>query len=645
MGKPDIAEHLRSVQEEVCSSVKIYVHKECRIKVLNEVRQLERHEHAESSDVPPKRRQFESRKSNFGFEWKKHCFICSRVCIDSLHEKDWCLCDIKRKDKRESTRCKIMVIIGDRTDEQSVTIMRRLSTCSDLPAVEARYHISCRKKLDLASISTSTSTQRGRPPNQLQADNFEKLCQWFEKECESYTVTELLEQMKRFANDPSDSNQVYSRPTYLKKNLQEKYGDTVFFAEVSGKSDVVCFKNNASSILNDRWYENRKSNSEEESERIIKTAAKLILMDLRNSNFDCSTYPTSENIASIQCNKENLPNLLRTFLESLLSNTLRQASIGQAIVYASRPRSTLPPILFGLAVELDHVFGSKWLLTQFNRFGFCLSSEEVLRNKQSVVMNENLNDLLKLISNGCFSQWSADNVDHNVQTIDGNGNLHGIGVIILTTGCNTAQFKNLLPPIPRQARRKAADIVTNHKITLSEYVHPVVAGLSTIRFEKTKNLLEATPLDINLDLLWHAMYFRHVNDSRPGWNGYMQHVTKGEHSGAAMVNMLPIIDLNPTDMTCIYSTLLFISQQAEKLNIDTPVVTFDQPLWIKAVEIVQASKMPIVLILGGFHMMMSFAGSIGTLMAGSGLSSALETSYGPISINHMLSGKAIAMSM
>ena len=55
--------------------------------------------------------------------------------------------------------------------------------------------------------------------------------------------------------------------------------------------------------------------------------------------------------------------------------------------------------------------------------------------------------------------------------------------------------------------------------------------------------------------------------------------------------------------------------------------------------------MPIVLILGGFHMMMSFAGSIGTLMAGSGLSSALETSYGPISINHMLSGKAIAMFM
>ena len=72
-------------------------------------------------------------------------------------------------------------------------------------------------------------------------------------------------------------------------------------------------------------------------------------------------------------------------------------------------------------------------------------------------------------------------------------------------------------------------------------------------------------------------------------------------------------------------------------------MTFDQPLWIKAVEIVQAQKLPIVLMLGGFHTMMSFAGSIGSLMTNSGLSTALETCNGPVSVKHMLSGKAIAM--
>ena len=65
-------------------------------------------------------------------------------------------------------------------------------------------------------------------------------------------------------------------------------------------------------------------------------------------------------------------------------------------------------------------------------------------------------------------------------------------------------------------------------------------------------------------------------------------IIKGEFPGKAVVHMLPITDLNPSNMTCIYSTLCFILNQANSLNIKTPVVTFDQPLWIKAVEIVQA---------------------------------------------------------
>lgn len=103
----------------------------------------------------------------------------------------------------------------------------------------------------------------------------------------------------------------------------------------------------------------------------------------------------------------------------------------------------------------------------------------------------------------------------------------------------------------------------------------------------------------------------------------MQTVCQGSYPGRSVVTMLPIIDMDPTNMTCIFSTLSFIENQANKLQIDTPVVTFDQPLWIKAMEIIN--------------------GSIGTLMSCSGLAAALETTYGPVSIKHMLSGKFIAM--
>ena len=50
--------------------------------------------------------------------------------------------------------------------------------------------------------------------------------------------------------------------------------------------------------------------------------------------------------------------------------------------------------------------------------------------------------------------------------------------------------------------------------------------------------------------------------------------------------MLPIIGLHATDPAALYSLLLFLEQQSSKLNMETPVVTFDQQLYVKAYEIV-----------------------------------------------------------
>ena len=49
--------------------------------------------------------------------------------------------------------------------------------------------------------------------------------------------------------------------------------------------------------------------------------------------------------------------------------------------------------------------------------------------------------------------------------------------------------------------------------------------------------------------------------------------------------------------------------------------------------------------LGGFRTMMSFMGSIGSMMKGSGLEEALETAYGPNPVIHMISGKAVSRAL
>ena len=53
----------------------------------------------------------------------------------------------------------------------------------------------------------------------------------------------------------------------------------------------------------------------------------------------------------------------------------------------------------------------------------------------------------------------------------------------------------------------------------------------------------------------------------------------------------------------------------------------------------------VILRLGGFHILMSFLGSIGHLMAGTGLQELLEVIFAGNTVSHILSGKAVARAI
>lgn len=74
---------------------------------------------------------------------------------------------------------------------------------------------------------------------------------------------------------------------------------------------------------------------------------------------------------------------------------IKQVSIGQCIVHAARPRSITPTSLgFSLGIELDNVYGSKWLFNELARFVYSVSYDEVIKFKQSVVYTSNFDDLI-----------------------------------------------------------------------------------------------------------------------------------------------------------------------------------------------------------------------------------------------------------
>ncbi len=138
----------------------------------------------------------------------------------------------------------------------------------------------------------------------------------------------------------------------------------------------------------------------------------------------------------------------------------------------------------------------------------------------------------------------------------------------------------------------------------------------------------------NIDILWKTSII--FGSPRPAWSGMMQFVHQGDHPGKASVMFLPIIDMNPSEH--------------EQRHGVTPIVTFDQPLWWKALMIIESEPEEsdlrgIVLRIGGFHTEMSFLGSIGHLMDSSGLQERLESIYAPNAVVHMLSGKASARAV
>ena len=124
-----------------------------------------------------------------------------------------------------------------------------------------------------------------------------------------------------------------------------------------GKTNLVYFRDAAGILINNKWFESRKNNVEEEEEQIVQQAATIILGQIRTTKYDTDVYPSYNNVSDVNLNKSWLPSYLWLFVETPISKEMKQVSFGQTIVNTVKPRSLIPPIMFGLGIEIDKVFG------------------------------------------------------------------------------------------------------------------------------------------------------------------------------------------------------------------------------------------------------------------------------------------------
>lgn len=132
-----------------------------------------------------------------------------------------------------------------------------------------------------------------------------------------------------------------------------------------------------------------------------------------------------------------------------------------------------------------------------------------------------------------------------------------------------------------------------------------------------------------------------------GWHGFMNklHASKSDFSMSKIIP-LQFVTAPPSDYNTIVTVLIEARQKADAVGQKHSVVTFDLPLCQKAWEIIGSidpendpHNLSFVIVrLGGFHLLMSFLGSVGTIMEGSGLKEALSQIYADLSAEKLSQG-------
>ena len=233
---------------------------------------------------------------------------------------------------------------------------------------------------------------------------------------------------------------------YMKQKLQAHFGDIILLSSGHGKECVVSLRNTAGSILYEFHKYQNCDNPDEEMLRIIKTAARLIENDIKSIITPKDTYPSIDNISCDANAIDYIPLSLQLFMKTMYSskgNDLKLASIGQSLMQAVCPRAILGPLQLSLGVQMHHHFASRFLIDTLSEHGFSCSYAEVQRYERSAAVAHGSHTTTNSEDN--FIQFIADNVDHNIATLDGIATFHGIGIIATIT----PKPQVCLPPIPK----------------------------------------------------------------------------------------------------------------------------------------------------------------------------------------------------
>jgi len=254
----------------------VKAHVNCRKDYTNK-RRLQQ----QQSTITEEPSQKTLRSSVDPFDYKIHCLFCGKSAIRDSRHPDRDNISIVRTTRIDQS---VKNICSKRNDSWAVEVQGRFEACNDACSEDSTYHGQCYsnfanlRQQPSASSSQIPSSIAGWPINIEMSKAFDKLCEFLEvADDELYTLEELQVKLKIIAG----TDEAVCSTKHMKRKLEESYKSHIFFAEVCGKKNVICFRDMASRVINDKWYTDRKNNFADESIRMVVAAAKLIKAQIR----------------------------------------------------------------------------------------------------------------------------------------------------------------------------------------------------------------------------------------------------------------------------------------------------------------------------------------------------------------------------
>ena len=334
----------------------------------------------------------------------------------------------------------------------------------------------------------------------------------------------------------------------------------------------------------------------------------------------------------------------------------RVLSIAQDLVFTVNGEKKWTPKHIGLGASLHQATRSKKLVELFHSAGHTISYKDILRvdtalatHTLSSMDGETGAVIPPNLAEGRFIHFSADNIDINEGTLDGQKKFHATQIAAWQRGPEPVDILESIFP----SKQTSLDVPEEMNTIFPSYVREGSAEpifKQDVReewFQQKVGDCRAAQRGIATDMVFHIL--RQNQDPKPGWTHFNEKHAKTDPE-VTTVGYMPIILAPAHNLDTLNTVIKRIMQVANSFNQTHVVLTVDQALFPLLMELkwaVPEYKDVLIPRLGGLHISLNFLKALGQHMQNCGLAEIWIESglLGPRTTERVLEGKDYSKGM